>query len=473
MTPAVPHLFPAHTTGIVPRFLTLPLVKIRHPSYPTNHKSLMEFLAVDNGGIDYDLAYYACCLLVDNAWIREESNRPYFSLIPTPNGRFERPANGILPVNVYYFHDPLYPTLPYPITPGFRHWSFPHNNLPPPWRNLNIAPVPAHKSMRAGGREAIIARDECCRMTLALSSVEKAHIVPKAEELWFTENNMDPYLALLDESKKIHDVNNLILLRADVHLAWDAKAILFLPKLRDGRYILVSHLLHSINETRNELHGLYHNRPLQQLYGVSPECLFARFAWTILESSTVQLIDTIKTDPIAIIIREDARNSVGPTSRVIYVTSADQVPRHTSTAAQASTSNKRSRSGTDGRRRQAAEEDPDEHPSSQWDSAVVRARRRQVDSDSDRSVDSDVEDYSRPLKRGRLLSRPLSRPSSRPGTPPLPSEIAGSMPGSLGTLPGSTRSNSSTATKVDTVANPKVSEYDPETNQIVPIKRVD
>ncbi|KAI0835617.1 hypothetical protein F5Y06DRAFT_305845 [Hypoxylon sp. FL0890] len=440
MEPAVPPLFPAHTIDILPRYLTAPFVSIRHPYYPINHKALMEFLAFDNGGIDYDLAYYACCLLVDNAWIREEADRPYFSLIPTPNGRFTRPADGILPANVYYFHDPLYadPTVPYPITPSFAHWSFPHGNLPPPWCNLDIASVPTHKSssMRAGGREAIISRDECCRMTLALSGVEKAHIVPQAEELWFTQNNMGPYVSASVNSK-VNEVKNLILLRADVYKTFNAKALLIVPKLRNRRYVLVTHLLHSIEQTMHELESLYHNRPLHQLYGVSPECLFARFAWTILESTTVQLIDNIRTDPIAIRILENAHNSVNPVSRVVYVTSADQVPPTTSTIPR--TTSKRSRSGNNASRMQATEDDSDVEPSTQWDSAVVRSRRRESDSDSD------------------------------PGTPPLP----GSMPGSLGTLPGSSRSNSTAATKVDMTANPKVSGYDSESNQVVPTKRLD
>ncbi|KAI0836539.1 hypothetical protein F5Y06DRAFT_273712 [Hypoxylon sp. FL0890] len=222
--------------------------------------------------------------------------------------------------------------------------------------------------------------------------------------------------------------------------------------------MLVLHVLHLVTEMTYKLEELYHNRLLHQLYGVSPEF---RFAWGILNSITIQLLDTDKPEPIAVRIREDAKGQKSAASRVIYVTGSDQISSSTSAR---SVSNKRPRSVDDAappRRDTATYDDLDSDDSdsddsdrkTRWDSRV--SKRRGVDSDSEGSVDSEFEDFSRPVKRGRTSARPIS------------------LTGSLATLPCSTRSNSSAATKIDAAIDPKVSGVNSETGEIVPVKRLD
>ncbi|KAI1406798.1 hypothetical protein F5Y13DRAFT_176309 [Hypoxylon sp. FL1857] len=474
LEPAVQPPYPFHTVNLAPQWNVDPVVKILHPGYPSRYKPLIEFLALDNGGIDYDFAYYGCCILIENAWTRPEADRPYFSLTSNPQGaadRVVRRDDGILPLNVYYFIDPTFLGVdePYPITPSFAHWAFPHDNLPPPWHNLDIAPVPSHKilSLRSRNREAILARDECCRVTQAVTGVDKAHVIPKAEAVWFTDNNMDRYVWATNASKKIHDVNNLFLLRCDVHRTFDSKEITIFPKLRDGQRVLVLHVLHGLPETTYETKALYHNRLLHQLYGVSPEYLFARFAWSVLASNTIQLLETDSPDMLAIRIREDAKGSKSSTSRVINVASTSDIPSTTSTE---SSSKKRPLPDDKGPSNDTPTGDDlgsddsdsdsdfsDSDRDTQWDSCI--GKRRDPDSDDEGSVDSEFEDFShRPVKRGR--------PSARAATSPLPT----SMTGSLATLPCSSRSNSSAETKADAVVDPKVSGFNPESGEIVPLK---
>ncbi len=74
------------------------------------------------------------------------------------------------------------------------------------------------------------------------------------------------------------DLSNTILLRADLHIAFDNPKFVFVPKpssLRSPQ--LVTHLV----EASGELEHLYHNRLLQPMRS-SIDLLFARFAWTIL-----------------------------------------------------------------------------------------------------------------------------------------------------------------------------------------------
>ncbi len=74
------------------------------------------------------------------------------------------------------------------------------------------------------------------------------------------------------------DLSNTILLRADLHIAFDNLKFVFVLKsfsLRSSQ--LVTHLM----KASSELKHLYHNRLLQPMR-FSIELLFARFAWTIL-----------------------------------------------------------------------------------------------------------------------------------------------------------------------------------------------
>lgn len=77
----------------------------------------------------------------------------------------------------------------------------------------------------------------------------------------------------------ISDVNNVWLLRQDLHFAFDQRKFLIVPKTTDigqGSPKWVVHLL--VNS--HELSLLYHNVQLQPTT-VSSEFLFARFAWSL------------------------------------------------------------------------------------------------------------------------------------------------------------------------------------------------
>lgn len=64
-----------------------------------------------------------------------------------------------------------------------------------------------------------------------------------------------------------------VLLRSDLHAAFDNKRFVFVPK--SGA--LVTHVI----AQSPELLRLYHNTKLHQLIGVAPEFILVRFAWTI------------------------------------------------------------------------------------------------------------------------------------------------------------------------------------------------
>jgi hypothetical protein len=75
----------------------------------------------------------------------------------------------------------------------------------------------------------------------------------------------------------LDDPANAMLLRADLHIAFDKPRVAFVPKpAADGSMRLVAHLL----ENSSELEHLYHNRELHPT-AVGINMLYARFAWSI------------------------------------------------------------------------------------------------------------------------------------------------------------------------------------------------
>ncbi|KAL9030821.1 MAG: hypothetical protein Q9196_001096 [Gyalolechia fulgens] len=75
----------------------------------------------------------------------------------------------------------------------------------------------------------------------------------------------------------INDPSNIMLLRADLHRAWDKMLFIHTPKRSTtGELVFVTNIL----VYSKELVDLYHNAELHPL-GVARECLFARFAWAI------------------------------------------------------------------------------------------------------------------------------------------------------------------------------------------------
>lgn len=80
--------------------VSLRRIDIRHPAYPDTNPALLRFNAVDDGGIDYDTAFLACCIITGNTW-----SRGWLAHRET-EGQFQRVdrlTDGVLRDSVYYF----------------------------------------------------------------------------------------------------------------------------------------------------------------------------------------------------------------------------------------------------------------------------------------------------------------------------------------------------------------------------------
>ncbi|KAI2601784.1 hypothetical protein GGR54DRAFT_626968 [Hypoxylon sp. NC1633] len=166
----------------MPRFVAFSQsIYTYHPSYPGNHR-LLTLHASDDGGLYYDVAYYACCVVAGNIWTQyqgkdpEQKEHPFLS---ESRDRSEpRATDNILRAKRYYFHVPKYaPDEPFPVIASFRHWQYPlATKLPHPWRGIPEEPLDVR---RLGGDTYVVKiHDEPCRFTVEPTYVELGYVVP-------------------------------------------------------------------------------------------------------------------------------------------------------------------------------------------------------------------------------------------------------------------------------------------------------
>jgi len=82
----------------------------------------------------------------------------------------------------------------------------------------------------------------------------------------------------LDSNKLLNDLSNAVLLRSDLHTAFDERKFVFFPKSEEGGFVV--HML----EPTPELGQLFHNVHVQPLWQCNARFLYARFAWAIFPS---------------------------------------------------------------------------------------------------------------------------------------------------------------------------------------------
>ncbi|KAL5410109.1 hypothetical protein PMIN03_005570 [Paraphaeosphaeria minitans] len=265
----------------------------RHPGYDDSNNVLLKLHASDTNtdrshdgepsprpGLYAQVALDACAIIAGNCndgWLSPNRDSEQ-----ARNNRVA--ASSMLHARSYYFHLNCVENTdecdePYPIVPTFREWCFPHDRVPAHWAQLSsnttsltstFAPSNLTAALQAcsgGGR---------CHITGHKEEIQVAHIVPQAELDWWLENDMSRYNN--GRGNTLDDTVNAMLLQADLHIAFDKSRFVFVPKpsSEGGEQRLVFHLL----DPSPEYEHYHHNHELHES-AVSPEVLFARFAWTL------------------------------------------------------------------------------------------------------------------------------------------------------------------------------------------------
>ena len=119
--------------------------------------------------------------------------------------------------------------------------------------------------------------------------LHQAHNVPSSETEWFNKSGLAfSYRSNASDATTtplnfgIDNDNNLIVLRSDLHHAWDQRDFIFVPKqTKEGSKIMV----HCWNE---DMVTRYHNVPLQGF--VRRDFRLARFAWALLPRALIPFL---------------------------------------------------------------------------------------------------------------------------------------------------------------------------------------
>ena len=174
----------------------------------------------------------------------------------------------------------------YPLVPCFGDWQFPHDKLPLEWKQRHPAPPMPLPSASTSPRPTPSAPSRRCYITGYLMGINDCHLVPRSQENWWAKNGMRRYTKAVPGL--ISDKANLALFRADIHALFDNHYFAIVPKPLDqsptpSSYAFAAHVLKD-DETAREFCDLhYHNVGIPQsaVDTLSPEFLFARFAWAI------------------------------------------------------------------------------------------------------------------------------------------------------------------------------------------------
>ncbi|KAI0103812.1 hypothetical protein GGR51DRAFT_242287 [Nemania sp. FL0031] len=173
----------------------------------------------------------------------------------------------------------------FPIVPSFRDWKFPHGKLPAEWVQL----------YNPTNQPPLIYQTNRCLLTDCELIVEQCHIIPRAKQDWFQQNDMQRYCPITS-GPKIDDPSNTIPFMVHIHRALDNNLFVIIPKpsasspsldppvssttaAEPRPHTFAVHVISGAPEAC-EFAYLYHNRSIQPKFiaKLQPEFLFARFA---------------------------------------------------------------------------------------------------------------------------------------------------------------------------------------------------
>jgi hypothetical protein len=220
---------------------------------------------------------------------------------------------------------------------NFQDWQFPEVAHEVFTRCAGSQDTVTNTSAQSTLTAAIRQRDLTCRVTAFESGTEVAHLVPEHERQWFLTNSMTMWNndLTLDPENLLRDLSNAVLLRSDLHTAFDQRKFVFFPKGPDD---LVVHML----EPTTDIGQLYHNRRVS-IPQCSLEFLYSRFAWAIFPSLSgflsrpgrrrlvvrlrgdggERVIEEVNTNALSLAKRATASRSTSPTKRSRAVAELD------------------------------------------------------------------------------------------------------------------------------------------------------
>ncbi|PIL31156.1 hypothetical protein GSI_05853 [Ganoderma sinense ZZ0214-1] len=157
------------------------------------------------------------------------------------------------------------------------HWARIAERRPPLLYNHGFSFEPCPMS------DLVWCRDRgVCTITRWPDATQCAHLIPKAEEVWFVTMDMSAYLSdqCIQGGTGIDDPGNGMLLRADVHEGLNEPAFVLYPAHSTGED--TTFVAYFVGGGYEHLPDVFHRRPVAIPQDVPVEFLYARFAHSII-----------------------------------------------------------------------------------------------------------------------------------------------------------------------------------------------
>lgn len=258
-----------------PQRVNLPMrsIKFLHTGYKQPYNELFSLPCVEKHerdplelqwGVHHLTALHACQIIVNNA------SNGFLALDVTGQSPVDFHPDTLLTADVYYFIVPGSPR--YSIVPSFDDWRFPAI-IPWAWTEAAGASSKAHTDAAGRSEQCIVS---------GCATTESAHIIPRRNASWFLANAMARHSGLagtINIDSPCHRVH----LSPTLHVLFDSRVFAFVPC--NGYFVV-----QAISQTQGtcggrlvlgEIVSKYQWRELRMPPQVSPEYLYARFAWIV------------------------------------------------------------------------------------------------------------------------------------------------------------------------------------------------
>ena len=246
-------------------------VIIRHPGYEDDPDPLIVLAGYDRDGEKKGL-HFGTALLI--CIILSGRSDGYFTAEQNGN-RLTQDDDSLLEEGTYYYQVPNDPQ--YPIYLSFRHWKFPHDDLPQAYtHSAPSSSLPGALTLVVtNSTPEVMTRDKRCVVSRRQDLKEKAHLCPKQEKDWFKKNHMRSYIRnqYADPDDAIDHPTNAVAMRKELHTAFNQKV--FVLVMKENTW--TTHFLRPTYEFGDE----YHNMSVTINPGVSTQFLLARLAWAV------------------------------------------------------------------------------------------------------------------------------------------------------------------------------------------------
>jgi hypothetical protein len=376
-----PHRLPKVGDGIsAPK----DLVHLHHPGYLDVDQSVLFTLPTCSINMEkqpcaeYWLAWQGCYVLAIE-------RRGFFTVEAQRSSARVANGQGLVAGHYWYHLDDKEEEEPYATLQSFRTWRYERNNMPSNWSDA----IPGERKQDDDDHR----EGDCC--LTGEDFAQRAHLVPKTEWEWWTENGMSDHAGTSGVTRATAAIGqemlvpgNLIPLNDGLHRMWDNDFFCFFPlKALDGEWRL--HCLFML--PRQKMVRIHHGRPVRgELSDVSAGCAWARFAFSVCRKYEVTFL------------AKRARRKLGGSKIPPQWVEAEQILQQRQGWIRNTSPTKKSRSGSPRKRDRSPSRD-DRADSAAWDDFEVKETLEREDIPEEDSANEGSVNES--PERGRLGSR--------------------------------------------------------------------